>query len=177
MPTAPAWTLIDVEKVGILLLSHLRCRFEVFELFLRGFLAQEDEFATSGAVRSAGAPQRPPLRQTLYVPFSHPHRTATAGYILTFYWAPHLSFLMSSNRQSSEPSTRQNRLAWRTRSPRSRYAATQHDRSEQSTTAGSPKLSTDVLHSYSRWDNLIEKCCGFVLEVLVQKAPIQRLRQ
>jgi hypothetical protein len=71
MPTAPAWTLIDVEKVGMLLLSDLRCRFQVVELFLGRFLARKEEFATPGAVRSAVAPQRPPLRQTLYVPFSH----------------------------------------------------------------------------------------------------------
>jgi hypothetical protein len=56
----------------MLLLSHFRCRFEVLELFLGRFLALKDEFATPGAVRSAVAPQRPPLRQTLYVPFSHP---------------------------------------------------------------------------------------------------------
>jgi hypothetical protein len=62
MPTAPAWTLIDVEKVGMLLLSHLRCRFEVLELFLGRFLTQKDEFTTPAAVRSAVAPQRPPLR-------------------------------------------------------------------------------------------------------------------
>jgi hypothetical protein len=36
------------------------------------FLARKDEFATPCAVRSAVVPQRPPLRQTLYVPFSHP---------------------------------------------------------------------------------------------------------
>lgn len=72
MPTSPARTLIDVEKVGMLLLSHLRCRFQVLKLFLGRFLARKGELATTGAVRSAVAPQRSPLRQTLYVPFSHP---------------------------------------------------------------------------------------------------------
>ena len=72
VPTSAARTLIDVEKVGMLLLSHLRCRFQVFQFFMGRFLARKDEFATPCAVRSAVAPQRPPLRQTLYVPFSHP---------------------------------------------------------------------------------------------------------
>jgi hypothetical protein len=44
MPTSTAWTLIDVEKVGMLLLSHLRCRFKVLELFLGCLLARKDEF-------------------------------------------------------------------------------------------------------------------------------------
>jgi hypothetical protein len=72
MPTAPARTLIDVEQVGMLLLSHLRCRFQVPQLLMGRFLARKEEFATPFAVRSAVAPQRPPLRQKLYVPFSHP---------------------------------------------------------------------------------------------------------
>lgn len=56
----------------MLLLSHLRCRSKVLELFLGCLLARQCEFATPGAVRSTVAPQRPPLRRTLYVPFSHP---------------------------------------------------------------------------------------------------------
>jgi len=71
VPTSAARTLIDVEQVGMFLFSHLRCRFQVLQLFMGRFLARKDEFATPGAVRSAVTPQRPPLRQTLYVAFSH----------------------------------------------------------------------------------------------------------
>ena len=71
VPTSAARTLIDVEQVGMFLFSHLRCRFQVLQLFMGRFLAPKDEFATPGAVRSAVTPKRPPLRQTLYVPFSH----------------------------------------------------------------------------------------------------------
>ncbi|MDT7818133.1 MAG: hypothetical protein QOJ42_8049, partial [Acidobacteriaceae bacterium] len=39
VPTSAARTLIDVEKVGMLLLSHLWYRFQVLELFLGRFLA------------------------------------------------------------------------------------------------------------------------------------------
>jgi hypothetical protein len=72
VPTSAARALIDVEQVGMFLFSHLRCCFQVLQLFMGRFLARKDEFATPGAVRSAVTPQRPPLRQTLYVPFSHP---------------------------------------------------------------------------------------------------------
>lgn len=72
VPTSAARTLIDVEKVGMLLLSHLRCRFHVLELFPGHLLARKGKFATPCAVRSAVAPQRPPLRQTLfYTPSPH----------------------------------------------------------------------------------------------------------
>jgi hypothetical protein len=71
VPTSASRTLIDVEQVGMFLFSHLRCRFQVLQLLMGRFLARKDEFATPFAVRSAVAPQRPPLRQTLYVPFSH----------------------------------------------------------------------------------------------------------
>jgi hypothetical protein len=72
VPASAAWTLIDVEKVGMILLSYLRCCFQVLELFLGRFLGRKGEFATTGTVRATVAPQRPPLRQTLNVPFSHP---------------------------------------------------------------------------------------------------------
>jgi hypothetical protein len=62
VPTSAARTLIDVEKVGMLLLSHLRCRYQVLEPFLGDFLVRKGEFATACAVRPAVAPQRPPLR-------------------------------------------------------------------------------------------------------------------
>jgi hypothetical protein len=71
VPTSAARTLIDVEKVGMLLLSHLRCRFHVLELFPGHLLARKGKFATPCAVRSAVAPQRPPLRQTLFTPSPH----------------------------------------------------------------------------------------------------------
>ena len=72
VPTSAARTLIDLEKVGVLLLSHLRFRFQVLELFLGRILVRKEEFAAPRAVRSTVAPQRPSLRQTLpYVPFLH----------------------------------------------------------------------------------------------------------
>ena len=72
VPTSAARTLIDVEKVGMLLFSHLRCRFHVLELFPGHLLARKGKFETPRAVRSAVAPQRPPLRQTLFYN-SSPH--------------------------------------------------------------------------------------------------------
>ncbi len=66
VPTSAARTLVDVEKVGMLLLSHLRCRFHVLKLFPGHLLARKGKFATPCAVRSAVAPQRPPFRQTLF---------------------------------------------------------------------------------------------------------------
>jgi hypothetical protein len=72
MPTSAARTLIDVKEVGMLLFSHLRCRFQVLELFPGHLLARKGKFATPRAIRSAVAPQRPPLRQTLfYTPSPH----------------------------------------------------------------------------------------------------------
>jgi hypothetical protein len=71
MPTAPAWTLIDVKKVEMLLLSHLRCRFQVLELFLGRFLARKDEFATPGEASKIlqsihGSRRRLPTRHADY---------------------------------------------------------------------------------------------------------------
>jgi hypothetical protein len=80
VPTSAARTLIDVEKVGMLPLSHLRCRFHVLELFPGHLLARKGKFATPCAVRSAVAPQRPPLRQTLfYTPSPHSGMFFLAG--------------------------------------------------------------------------------------------------
>jgi hypothetical protein len=50
VPTSAARALINVEKVGMLLLSHVRRRFQVIELSLGRFLARKDEFATPCAV-------------------------------------------------------------------------------------------------------------------------------
>jgi hypothetical protein len=72
VPTSAARALINVEDVEMPLLSHVRRRFQISELFLGRFLARKDKFPTPYAVRSAIAPQWPPLRQLLLcIPFPH----------------------------------------------------------------------------------------------------------
>jgi len=72
VPTSAARTLVNVKDVGMLLLSYVRRRFQIIELFLGRFLARKDEFATPCAERSTIAPQWSPLRQLLLcIPFPH----------------------------------------------------------------------------------------------------------
>jgi hypothetical protein len=46
VPASAVWTVIDVVKVGMVLLSHLRCCSQVLELFLGRILRRKGEFAT-----------------------------------------------------------------------------------------------------------------------------------
>ncbi len=72
VPTSAARALVNVKDVGMLLLSYVRRRFQLIELFLGHFLVRKGEFTTPCAVRSAIAPQWPPLRQLLLcIPFPH----------------------------------------------------------------------------------------------------------